>query len=583
VAACLPVVGLDSDYSVLSHVDVPDDLKALVVEEEGRLNFNFLLAHLIAAWKARDERKLLSALKLVTLAADFEERTLTSKGMQFLLQKPRGKGRVSHLVLSALHRATDDPQLRKYIRLCYDFETQSVTRLLLSAPVAYLLFKDSIRPWGGEHSLNWNTVKTLSAMPSHAVDKHTYRGKYGKSSKPLLKGKPSGMSEELFHEFHGERPKRDMRTFFTEGVQCKNETLEENPYWQKTMEIYLQHKPRFQKTSEMSKLFYSQLQREGTFFLSSRKRSADGDCPEPKRARIEKKPLGPLLQIPTGRWKVYTCLDPSTNKHVLKGPYTPEKMGQALFFHKAMLDVIGDPHTMNVETRDNYIVFPLQKAPGKSVEITKRDFFDVIQRCQSDATPFVARGSLGVIQVHRLLPQKISALPASFWAHFLYRYCLNVGDSGLYNAITDTEGTFLYGIDLEEKRGKILSDGLVGCMFAKKPCKTVYNAVLKGLKNSRAKLRDIFAKKVDVNSLEKLARENGVHFNKTQFLERVEQVQKELQSEGFCNVCLRDGHDIGTQCGHKFHWNCVEFWLQKHRTCPTCGVDLPQCGGIISF
>lgn len=586
VAACLPVVGLDSDYSVLSNVEVPEELKALVVEEEGRLDFDLVLAHLIAAWRARDERKLVPALKLVTLAADFEERTLTSKGMQFLLQKPRGKGRLSLLVLSALHRATEDQRLKKYIRLCYDFASQSVTRLLLSAPVAYLLFQDSMSPWGGERPFNWSTVETLSAMPSHAVDKHTYRGKYGKPSKPLLKEKPSGMTEELFEEFHGERPKRDLQTFFTEGVQCKNETLEKNPYWLKTMEIYLQHKPRFQKTSEMSKLFYAQLQRDGRFFqkcMSPRKRSAEEDGPEPKRPRIEKKPLGPLLQVPTGRWKVYTCIDPSTHEHVLKGPYTPEKMGQALFFHKAMLHVIGDLHTMNVETRENHLVFPLQKAPGKTVDITQRDFFDVIQRSQSDGTPFVARGSLGVIQVHKLSPQKISALPASFWAHFLYRYCLNVGDSGLYNAITDAESTFLYGIDLEEKRGKILSDGLVGYMFAKKPCKTVYNAVSKGLKHSRSQLREIFAKKVDIDSLENLAREHGAHFNKSQFLERVKQVQRELQSEDFCNVCLKDGHDLGTQCGHKFHWDCVENWLQWHRSCPTCGADLPQYGGIISF
>lgn len=41
-----------------------------------------------------------------------------------------------------------------------------------------------------------------------------------------------------------------------------------------------------------------------------------------------------------------------------------------------------------------------------------------------------------------------------------------------------------------------------------------------------------------------------------------------------CTVCLEDfdkGVKIGRLlCGHIFHKECIEVWINKNRTCPVC-------------
>ena len=40
--------------------------------------------------------------------------------------------------------------------------------------------------------IKWQKVGKLTSMPDWAVDKHTFRGKYGKGTKHLVKKKPNG-------------------------------------------------------------------------------------------------------------------------------------------------------------------------------------------------------------------------------------------------------------------------------------------------------------------------------------------------------------------------------------------------------
>ncbi|KAJ1623182.1 hypothetical protein T492DRAFT_599846 [Pavlovales sp. CCMP2436] len=51
---------------------------------------------------------------------------------------------------------------------------------------------------------------------------------------------------------------------------------------------------------------------------------------------------------------------------------------------------------------------------------------------------------------------------------------------------------------------------------------------------------------------------------------------------GSCVICLDDfEHDQRMRtlpCFHSFHSGCVEEWLVKHRTCPSCTFDIVAAG-----
>ncbi|CAH2036438.1 unnamed protein product, partial [Thlaspi arvense] len=56
---------------------------------------------------------------------------------------------------------------------------------------------------------------------------------------------------------------------------------------------------------------------------------------------------------------------------------------------------------------------------------------------------------------------------------------------------------------------------------------------------------------------------------------------KKEEGEGFCPICLEeyeDDHEIRRlkKCGHVFHRFCIDSWLTRHRSCPSCrrSVDL---------
>ena len=410
-------------------------------------------------------------------------------------------------------------------------------RLILFAPVTRRMFNDKVRQVTCDFSraVEWENVAPLTFMPAWAADKHTYRGKYGCDTSNVLKEDllPTRMTEEQFHEFHGPRQKRDLESFFSEGVMCAKQSLEVNPYWEHTKQIYRrQPSAKQQKTKAMTQKYYAELKASHPhIFLHPTavlKRKTDGDLPEglpsPKRFR------GPLLQQPTGAGKVYTCADLSAHK-VIKGPYRKQTaLNKCLFFNRAMHEAIGDPHTQALELEaGSYVSFPLLQGKGASMQLLQKDFKDPIAKEMVEGVDFLERKSLGIVQLHRLTREQFCKLPVSIWAHFIFRYALNIGDSGLYNAITDTNLSFLYGIDMEEYRGPIAVDKrskLIAVMFTKAPAKLLSEAILALAKVEKLQLLELISKPIDYAHMGSLAMQYDVNYDRNMFLQRIHNAQR---------------------------------------------------------
>lgn len=638
VAACLPVVAMAEVHIFPRQVPVPKELRGLFLPAEGYLDLDVALALVCRAWTEGTENELLSALLLTSTANDFENRILTPKGERYLLplyNKRRCRTRpVAQVVLSALWRATSKPEedsTRRYLLSCFRFACLpgSVTRLLMFAPVAYRLFHPRVIHWSPHlhDTPNWETMSALFCMPDHAVDIHTFRGRTGRASRDLLekKGRDVRMSDACLEEFHGIRQKRDLLHFFSAGALCMQEALPENPFWELTKRTYLQQPSHRRKTAKMARAMYDRVRCEQPWlFCTRRTRTAatredvvrrdvprlfqrkrrhpggqeglpQGETGGPSTSKIAKKsafpwargektPAGPLLQKPTGAAKTYTCLDPSNFSRVLKGPYSPEKMARALFFHRAMREVLGDPHTLEVHVEEgSRLAFPLLKAPGAIPEVQERDFHDPVSKRYLVGVPFVDRASLRVVQVHRVSPEAIASLPATFWVHFLYRYCLNVGDSGLYNAVADrdTGGEhFLYGIDMEEARGDVPSRDALGLMFSKPPARRTRDAVLTALDRRRNEMFDLLFGPLDLARLSRLAVDLGTSFDEELFRKRLQEAAAAVLDSGShpsCAICLENLLDDSNPlpCGHVYHAACLNQWLKKCTTCPICRTVVP--------
>ena len=184
------------------------------------------------------------------------------------------------------------------------------------------------------------------------------------------------------------------------------------------------------------------------------------------------KDMLPLLQKPTNGSKVYTRVD-LKRRVVIKGPYTRRKFDLTINNHKKMKS-LGDRHTLDIKACGLNIEFPLLKVGAGPVTVSDVEFYDPIAREQK-STKFVERESLGVRQVHKMTPNEIKSLPVSLWVHFAFRYALNIGDSGLYNAIS--VGEKLYGIDMEEIRGTVDLTSLCGILFSGKPKKIICDTI----------------------------------------------------------------------------------------------------------
>ena len=223
------------------------------------------------------------------------------------------------------------------------------------------------------------------------------------------------------------------------------------------------------------------------------------------------KPRGPLLQLPTGSAKVYTRLDRETNK-VWKGPYkTSEKQNLCIFYHRVMREVFGDRHTLDFEKHEKYIAFPLVKSKDATLVTNQKAFYDCIAKqdvSESDGE-FIERESFGIVQLHRIDPHHVKDIPMSLWAHFGFRFVLNIGDSGLYNAISVDNMREIYGIDMEERRGRVKGDDLMNLMFTKLPKRALVVQIENAIRARGDELSEILSTDFDFQKLRRLHEEYG--------------------------------------------------------------------------
>ena len=608
-AACLQVVALGEDYKpdttlLDDTVALDPNLVGLVAKSSGRMDCDILLTLIAKYWKEQNTKAVTTLFCLANMAAKVENRTLTQKGVAYLLDGASKKPNLHHLVLSIIHRASSNDYMKKYTKLafrCASIE-DTPTGLILFCTLSQCIFGDKVSNHALPEipqvsSVNWESVPTLDHMPSWAVDKHTFRGKFGKESLHIFRKKfrNSPLTNEQLNEFHGPRPKADLTTFFDVGCVCNNDILEENPIWEQAKAMYFKHKPSQQKCAKITKARYQELKNgksiifgnainamgesndgknklkrklivssndeagcsgqhntkkakldipiessERKMSLSHKEEKYERPCGDAKvnkgsgkekthsepvkmapyednevipAGKLEQTvPNGPLLQLPTGSAKVYTRLD-NVTRMVWKGPYkSTSKKNLCIFFHRAMKDVFQDNHTMDLEVKGPFIIFLLLARNKEDVRTTNKAFYDCIGKVQvsEEDGVFVTRESLGLVQLHKIPQDKIRDLPETIWAHFAFRYILNIGDSGLYNVIATDDLKEIYGIDMEEHRAAVKGKGIVDLMFTKLPKKTFVPEIMKALKSKKTPLHEIFKKTYDFAKLQKLYNDYGV-------------------------------------------------------------------------
>jgi len=463
IAACMPVYAMSTAMATPGWspiIECPPSIMGLFQQEDGQLNCDSIVAHLAQAWVNMDAISLMYYSKMMNMMGEIEKCKPSAKGIELVKSNCdiRCTVRTSHVFIAILLQSTHDASMRKFLHICLRMASipDSPHRLIMFAAVAKLLFghEAATSPVeSGLQDIDWESSATLEMIPNYALDKHTYRGRTGNSTKNLKE--QGDMSNERYEEFHGKRNKRDIEYFFSEGTTMDFQSLDSNPLWEVTKDTYRAHEANKQKTVYMTILYYSSLKKTTPYLFTE---AVDNALP--------------LLQRPTHSNKVYTRLDIANNQ-VVKGPYTQKKYDIALDFHTAMQEM-GDRHTLPVTEDIPYLRFPLVKLQDRVPTTQKANFYDPIAKCMTEVD-FVTRDSLGIVQLHRLSADEIRQLPVSVWVHYALRYSLNVGDSGLYNAIWNGEKVF--GIDMEEKRKNVDTTSLCSMLFTKKPKKELCDAV----------------------------------------------------------------------------------------------------------
>lgn len=455
VAACLPVYTMSGDITPMFDpcIEVPDFARALFdqnFQKYRHLKADAIMAHLIQAWKQGDGESLMFYTKLINMIQEKEKCQITEKAKALVggMVQRNGKCHASvvHVVISTLLNkdVTKDSVMRRFLHLCLrfccvsdssDVRRDAFQRLILFSVIARWIHEADAdpNPVVSSVAVDWDTVPLLCDMPSYAVDKHTYRGKNGRGTRQFRE--QGTMCDVTYENLHGPRPKKTLQDFFCEGSLITERSLQTNPYWQTTMNVYLAAPEAKQRTMHLTPVFYEQLfaQRKELFDFD---RSIGG--------------LLPLLQKPTSGSKVYTRVD-IENGRVIKGPYPDGKYNLVVRLSRQML-ALGDVHTLPIRQDYPYLSFPLIRRSGQGVQVSKITFEDHIAKMTARDVDFVTRQALGVTQVHNMSPAEVKCLPMTLWVHFALRYALNIGDSGLYNAISD--GRLIFGIDMEENRKK---------------------------------------------------------------------------------------------------------------------------------
>ena len=271
VAACLPVYAMSNEMAVPIWTDFQDDhndeIADLLKCEPGKLKYNPIAEHTVQAWKDKDEDALIYYTKLFTMMSDVENRKVTNKGVEFVKKfcDMRCAVKAPHVFLALLLQTTVDPEMRRYIHICLRMAAIPTAphRLIMYTVIAKCVFGEEAVVNPGEAPLDelfLDGGDTLKVIPDYAVDKHTFRGRTGKSTMDCLDtSKIEGLDEERLDNFHGQREKRDIEYFFEEGTKTRYTSLDHKPFWEETKNTYRQHDQKHQKTSHMTTLYYQKI------------------------------------------------------------------------------------------------------------------------------------------------------------------------------------------------------------------------------------------------------------------------------------------------------------------------------------
>ena len=238
-------------------------------------------------------------------------------------------------------------------------------------------------------------------------------------------------------------------------------------------------------------------------------------------------PTGPLPQHPARSGKVSTMYVKEEINKIFQGPYHLPRLKLCLFLHKA-LKILGDKHVLEAEDRRPYLVFPLLKGRQADMTATQQTFYDVTSKLEIINGQFVRRENPGVVQLHKLRPEKLRKLPYGIWAHFLYRFLLNIGDSRLCNAVTNVDLDFVYGTDIDDSRSRDPDSGILNFMFAKMPAKPLRGAILSSLKTHKCDLFNMMCKDDKLGAIKDLASMYEVEFDSERFTKRMGKVRDVL-------------------------------------------------------
>lgn len=192
----------------------------------------------------------------------------------------------------------------------------------------------------------------------------------------------------------------------------------------------------------------------------------------------------PLLKRPTEVHNTYTRLD---KDRVVKGPYGNEKtLDKIIYRHALLLNVFLDIHTLYVERDGQYLHYPIVKRAGTMPVITEEDYKDYRVKKIFKKAPFVDRASMGLLQLHKMTPAQIERVPYTMWLHFMYRYALGIGNSGLSNALWN--GVRAFGINMDENRttATFSTTFLQSMMFVKPPRKQLWDVIQTDVRKNRA-------------------------------------------------------------------------------------------------
>ena len=288
--ACMPVYIMCDEYNLLDNVCIPleadDDLKETrwgIQPKKDCVDIGIALTLLRTGWRniATEDKAMMLGAKLLTVVMDHEKRVGPVNFRCPVHTGRRTKANLCQFALAILWDVEEDKDMVSSLEALMRLAAvpQAELRLVLFCAVVrkWLMHGKGIAhdvsstdiPVSAPYKWNWSAMNDdlLIDMPQWAVDKHTYRGRVGKDTRVHYTkaisqgGKHSPLPSELIEEFHGERKKKGLKHFLTDGVLLSQEAIE-NDIWVATKDMYMKQSLQCKaKTVEMTKIYVSQVLR----------------------------------------------------------------------------------------------------------------------------------------------------------------------------------------------------------------------------------------------------------------------------------------------------------------------------------